>query len=763
MKNFQYPVWTARDAEEVELLARFARECEISAVTAQVLWRRGVKTREAYGALIQQSETLSSPFELPDMDLVVKHLHEAKQHRQKIRVYGDYDADGVTATAVMVRGLETWGMSGLVDYYIPNRFDEGYGLNVEAVMQAAADKIPWMITVDCGSSSPEAAETARQLGIRLMITDHHGLPLQLPQAMALVNPERMSEPNRLSGAGVALQVIRALLEENTPKWCYGVAAIGTVADVVPLVGDNRTLVQTGLTVLKRGLVPGVNALMAAESRDVTAITAEDLGFLVGPQLNAAGRMGDADLAVRTLLSEDDQEAVASATQLQGINQARRRLERDITDRAWDWIAQTWTKELPPFVVVAGDNWHHGVIGITASRLKETLRRPVAVIGWESDTGKGSARGIDGLHLLYHMRRHADRFSKLGGHQGAAGFSLPRQDPVELSYLLSEDFPAPALKQLRHGPILDWEGPASRIDKRVVTELSRLEPFGHGFERPHLMLNGVVGDVWTMGKEHQHLALAFQDHDIKAVAFGRGDMATACSPKTGTRVVAKLVWNSFRGRTQPQWLVDDIVTPWALGDIFDKVRWQEPPNFLTGRIIIMVSDTHADWPLPRIGDNRLTWERAMRGQLTRISVDVWQPWPRLVAWADHVVWDVHPPSRVWLNAAATLLGPDGVMWVNPEADRTAVERHLAKMVPDRDRLARHWRRWKQGVSPFMVGRAIFRELGLDARSGESTKVSLDGSVQYCNAQILWQDYQDCKPYPVTEWENLSKATSGDRLR
>ncbi len=762
MKNLQYPVWTARDAREVELLARFSRECEISAVTAQVLWRRGVKTREHYLALIRQSDTLSSPFELPDMDVLIKHLHEAKRLRQKIRVYGDYDADGVTATAVMVHGLAAWGMSDLVDYYIPNRFDEGYGLNVEAVGQAATEQIPWLITVDCGSSSPEAAEMARQLGIGLLITDHHGLPLQLPQAMALVNPERMSKPNRLSGAGVALQVIRALLEENTPDWCYGVAAIGTVADVVPLTGDNRTLVQKGLGVLRRGLVSGVNALMGAESRDVTAVNAEDLGFLVGPQLNAAGRMGDADLAVQILLSSGDHEAAASAAQLQSINHARRQLEHDITDRAWDWLAHTWTGQLPPFVVVAGENWHHGVIGITASRLKETLRRPVAVIGWESDKGKGSARGIDGLHLLHHMRRHADRFSKLGGHQGAAGFSLLRQDPVVLSNLLSEDFPTSALKQLRQGPTLDWEGPATRIDKRVVAELSRLEPFGHGFERPRLMLNGVVSDVWTMGKENQHLALTFQDHDIKAVAFGRGDMAGIFSSMTGTRVVAKLAWNSFRGRTRPQWLVDDIVTPWALGSI-DKVQWQPAPNFLTGRIIIMVSDTHADWPSQWIGDNHLTWERAKRGQLMRLSVDVWQPWPRLFGWADHVVWDVHPPSRGWLSAAAALLAPNGVMWVDPKADRRTVERHMVKMVPSRDRLARHWRRWKQGVSPFMVGRAVFRELGLDARSDESTKVSLDDSVQYCNAQILWQDYQNCRPYPVTEWENLSKATVGDKVR
>lgn len=763
MKNLQYPVWTAHDAREVELLARFARDCEISAVTAQVLWRRGVKTRGEYLALIRQSGMLSSPFELPDMDLLVKHLHEAKLRRQRIRVYGDYDADGVTATAVMVRGLADWGMGDLVDYYIPNRFEEGYGLNVEAVVQAAADHIPWLITVDCGSSSPEAAEMARQLGICLLITDHHGLPLQLPQAMALVNPERMPKPNRLSGAGVALQVIRALLEENTPDWCYGVAAIGTVADVVPLTGDNRTLVQKGLGVLRRGLVSGVNALMVSESRDVTAVNADDLGFLIGPQLNAAGRMGDADLAVRILLSGDDQEAAASAIQLQSINQARRHLERDITDRAWDWLAHTWTGELPPFVVVAGENWHHGVIGITASRLKEALRRPVAVIGWENDSGKGSARGIDGFHLLHHMRRHVDRFAKLGGHQGAAGFSLPRQDPVELSFLLSEDFPVSALRQLRQGPTLDWEGSVSRIDKRVVAELSRLEPFGHGFERPRLMLNGTVGDVWTMGKEHQHLALTFQDHDIKAVAFGRGDMAAIFSSVTGTRVVAKLAWNSFRGRIQPQWLVDDIVAPWALGNTTDKVQWEPAPSFLTGHIIIMVSDIRSDWPSPWIGDNYLTWERAKRGQLTRLSVDIWQPWPRLFGWADHIVWAVHPPSRGWLSAASTLLAPGGVMWVDPKADRSAVERHMVKMVPNRDTLARHWRRWKQGVSPFMVGRAIFRELGLDARSEESIKVSLDDSVQYCNAQILWQDYQDCRPYPVTEWENLTKATLGVRLR
>ncbi len=753
MKSHQYPVWTVRDAHELQLLSQFAKDTGISSITAQVLWRRGIKTKGAYEELIAGSKTLSSPFDLPDMEQAVAALTEAKGRQERIRVYGDYDADGVTATAVMVKGLTAWGVGHLVDYYIPNRFDEGYGLNVEAVQQAAVDGVSWLITVDCGSSSPEAAEVARQLGVRLLITDHHGLPDRLPQARALVNPERMLRPNRLSGAGVALQVIRALLGDDTPQWCYGVAAIGTVADVVPLRGDNRLLVRLGLDVLQQGQVLGVNALMAVRDRTTTHINADDLGYSIGPQLNAAGRMGDADLAVQVLLSMDEPSAMTAALSLNSINQQRRELERDITQQAWEWLSQHWESELPAFVVVAGDGWHHGVIGIVASRLKEALRRPVAVIGWDKEEGKGSGRGIEGLHLLKHMRQHADQFTKLGGHQGAAGFSLLKQDPMILSHLLSQQIPLDVRRQSRRGPLVDWQGMASQIDQNVLREFAVLEPFGHGFERPRFLLSGEIGDVWTMGAQHQHLAMTFKHSTMRTLLFQQGPLAEPLSDASFTRVVAKLEWNTFRGRTNPQWLAEEILEPRPTADIKGRVVWQRAPSDLNGRVIWIVSGRRAAWPSPFVGVNYVMQEAAQRGHLTNLAIDAWRPWPRLENWADHVVWLIHPPSRWWLQASARLLNAEGTLWVDPDAPKEPVARFMEKLTPNRDKMARHWRNWKRGGSPLVIGRSIFRELGLDPNDPATTKSDLQNSVLYQDAVRRWQEHEYCWQYPLTLWEDL----------
>ncbi len=753
MKTLQYPVWSPADPQEFDKLSRFIQESGLSAITATVLWRRGVQTLEAYSDLVSTDTALSDPYDLPDMDQCLEGIRQARRHNERVRIYGDYDADGVTATSVMYEGLRAYGIQNL-DYYIPNRFDEGYGLNREAVQKAYEDGVKWLITVDCGSSSPDSAQLAKELGIELLITDHHGLPATWPVARALVNPERMPTPNRFSGAGVALQVIRGLLKEDTPPWCLAVAAIGTVADVVPLRGDNRRLVGQGLAILRTGLVVGVNALMAAKNREVSRIQADDLGFLIGPQLNAAGRMGDAHLAVQVLLSTiSDSERLAE--ELTELNQKRRMIEQDTTNQAFEQLVQNHHRGLDSFVVVAGDGWHHGVIGIVASRLKDALRRPVAVIGWEGNQGKGSARGVPDLNLLAHMRRHEALFTKLGGHQGAAGFSLLRQDPGFLSRTLSEDMPKAALVHSTRGDVIDWEGLVDQFTPQVFGELRRLEPFGHGYERPRFTIGGTLGTIRTMGGDQSHLGFTFKESSARLVAFRHGFLASGLAPGRPLRTVSRLEWNTFRGQTTPQWKVDTMLVTARNPDWRRNIRFEAAPSTVGGNVIWIGTKPGPGirYPSKDLGQSHLLVEAARRGHLKALSIDMWRAWPDLRGWADHVVWGVHPPGRWWLEAAAAFLNPTGILWVDPLLERAPVARRMALLEMRRDRLARHWRCWVKGRAPLMAGRQIFAELGLKPSQALGHKVPLDHSVRYRQSAILAQDHRDCWAYPVTEWPEL----------
>lgn len=753
MKTVRYPVWSPGDPEERDQLSQFMRKTSLSPITATVLWRRGIQSISDYEDLITTEAPLSDPHDLPDMESCLAGLRQARSLKQKVRIYGDYDADGVTATAVLYEGLRAYGMENL-DYYIPNRFDEGYGLNREAVQRAFDDGVQWLVTVDCGSSSPDSAALAAELGIRLIITDHHGLPAKWPVAIALVNPERMASPNRFSGAGVALQVIRGLLGEATPGWCFAVAAIGTVADVVPLRGDNRRLVGQGLEILRTGQVLGVTALMASKKREIKTIQAEDLGFLIGPHLNAAGRMGDPHLAVDLLLSKKSQCDQLAATLTQ-LNQERRLIERDTTNQAFEQLLQRGHRSLDPFLVVAGDGWHHGVIGIVASRLKDALRRPVAVIGWEHGEGKGSARGVPGLNLLAHMRRHDHLFTKLGGHRGAAGFSLLRQDPVFLSRTLSEEMPKAAQAHTKRGDLIDWQGSAESFTPNVVQELRRIEPFGHGFERPRFTIGGSVATIRTMGQDRSHLTLSFRENPVRLLAFGHGFLVPGLSCGDSVRSVATLEWNTFRGETTPQWKAEAMLVAPSDPNWRHQIRFEAPPVDLPGRVIKLGDNRTSEsiWPGRDLGQASLIQEAARRGHLTTLAIDMWREWPSLKGWADHVVWTSHPPGRWWLAAAAALLGPTGILWVDPKLGRQSVARQMDLLEVRRDRLARHWRQWALGRPPLMAGRQIFNELGLDPSLRQEQKVPLERSVQYRRASILVEDHRQCWPHPVTDWPQL----------
>ncbi len=734
----------------------------VSDVTMKVLWARNIRSLLDFRQLQLDGEEPSDPLLLPDMEKAVALLQEFGQSHRAIRVYGDYDADGVSATSLMYQGL-LWAGFEHVDYYIPNRFDEGYGLNTDAVIQAHQDGVSLLVTVDCGSSSLEAAQTASRLGLRLIITDHHGLPSILPPAEAVVNPERMKNPNRLSGTGVALQVLRALLRESLPQWAYGVAAIGTVADVVPLTGDNRRIVQRGLQALRSGSVPGVEVLLKERVETSEELNVDDLGFYVGPHLNAAGRMGDAKPAVQVLLSSTAEEAEPYVRVLQEQNEKRRQLERDIVDQALVQVAEYSRVELPPFVVLAQDNWHHGVIGIVASRIREMLKRPVAVIGWEDDEGKGSARGVPGLNLLEHMAKHRSMFLKLGGHRGACGFSLIKQDVYELSMTLSASLPREIWEERYRANTVDVRIKAEDVTSVVLDELRSLEPFGHGFERPRFAVTGIAQSWRRMGRDQQHLALNLKHSELRAVAFNQGNHASGIELGDSIEFVGQLMPNFYRGQESYQWRIDKFIDirP-GRSDWIRVIRWEEPPSEVYGRIVYVVGSTRDQRHLAKelhamffdrhwdYGQRAAHEEDLKRSSSVSVIVNQWGTWPSLHGWAQHIIWLTAPLSRQCVAMAGSILDEEGIIWINPQENYQRILKKVARLVPKRDTLARLWRQGQVGRHPLIVGHRIFEELELDPRGQHHVRRRLSDSPSYERAHKLMREVRASYQNPLSRW-------------
>ena len=706
--------------------------------------------RQAQPSDLDPGRPLDAPELLLDMDKALRIIRQHLDAGQRVRVYGDYDADGVTATAVLVRGLALMGFGGQVDFYIPNRFDEGYGLHEEAVIDAVRDGVSLMVTVDCGSSSPDAAETARRLGLSLVITDHHALPDLLPPAAALVNPERQPETDKLSGAGVALQLVRGLLGADAPDLLYGIAAIGTVADVVPLIGSNRTLVSRGLAAIRQRQVPAATALFGRAGRSIERTQAQDLAFVAGPRLNAAGRMGAADAAVHLLLEDRVSTLEALADTLSELNRERRLTEQRIIDDAWKRIPRDASGRLYPFTVIAGEGWHEGVIGIVAARFRHWLRRPVAVISWDGESGRGSARGVDGLNLIAHLRNSAELFAKLGGHPGAAGFSLIRRGAGELSRVLSHGLPGDVIRQQYLADPYDLAFEDAWPVEGLWRQLERFEPFGRGFESPRFLVRGHVHEARLVGSEGEHVSFILKGHRARAIGFGLGRRASGLEPGDPVRFVAELEPNWYRGSLSYQWRVLEFDGPFPRRTL--PVRQGEPAVSPPIRVIWIVdSDRAVRLEASRrgaaayvtskpLGELAAMEEQARRGVVQKIVVSQWRPWPRLWDWADAVVWLCRPRSRRKLEEAAALLDESGELWQSALATPPRVRTKAQRLALTREKLGRHWRAWEFGQVGLMAGRAVFDELELSpARAKMGERRSLQASYVYQMA--LWESERD----------------------
>ena len=502
----------------------------IAPLVARILAARGLATDEMGDFLAARIVENGPP--MTDLDRSVQRLRRALAARERIVVYGDYDVDGIAGSAILVRAFRQLNVS--VGAYIPDRYEEGYGLNAQALRKLAADGVKVVVSVDCGVTAVAEATLARELGIDLIVTDHHHPPAHLPEAYALVNPRRPGDPSLekdLAGAGVALMLAKALLGELgfalREDELLQLVALATVADVVPLKAANRGLVRKGLAALNRAPITGVRALVERSGLKLGKVNAGDIGYVLGPRLNAAGRIADAEEALRLLLTEDAEEAKILADALENRNAERQELTRQVVKAARERAEErpdAWA------TVVSDAEWPAGIVGLAASRLVEDHGRPAIVIALSGDEGKGSCRSISSVHIAEALDECDDLLLKHGGHAMAAGFSISRDRIAEFTDRLDAVVrrrldgarPIPTLR-------VDAEIEAEALTARLALELADLEPCGAGNPRPHLLVRNVrVHGIRQVGADADHLRckLVVGRFTFDAMAFRRGDHADA---------------------------------------------------------------------------------------------------------------------------------------------------------------------------------------------------------------------------------------------
>ncbi|MBO8125831.1 MAG: single-stranded-DNA-specific exonuclease RecJ [Firmicutes bacterium] len=550
-------------------LDRLVKATGASRLTVEILYRRGFCTSEEIKRFLAPDQSqLHDPRLLPGVSQAIERVLAAQRSGEPVVVYGDYDCDGITSTYTMLQVLRALGIAA--DYYIPNRLDEGYGLNAEAVTKLA-EKYSLMITVDSGITACREVELANSLGLDVIITDHHTPGEELPPALAVINP-KIAESKypfpELAGVGVAYKVAQALWEAAQPDLPVplspAVVMLGTVADIVPLVDENRIIVAQGLANLPATDNLGLKALIQEAGKNPAEVTAGQVAFNLAPRINAAGRLGQADLALQLLLCTDQTEAFRIARKLSQLNAKRQSIEEEILAEAVKAVEETWQPE-DKAIVVAGEGWHSGVVGIVAARLVELYSRPSVVITLEGDEGHGSARSVPGVNIYDALSRCSHLLLGFGGHSGAAGLSIHREKVGELRQefcrvvdeMISAEDLVPQL-------VIDAEATLEDITEQLVNEYAALEPFGYGNPKPVLAIRGLqLQEVRKVGHSNDHLKLTVaQGNTIcDAIGFSLGAWADILDWYCGPVDLAFTPEiNQWRGQKNIQLQLKDVRIP-----------------------------------------------------------------------------------------------------------------------------------------------------------------------------------------------------------
>ena len=534
--------------------------CGYHPLTAMVLSARGIENERQAHSYLGCDAPLCDPFLMKDMHKATQRVTHAIRTGEKIAVFGDYDVDGITATCLLTHFLRRQGAD--VVSYIPGRLEEGYGLNPIAIHQLHKEGVQLIITVDCGITALEEAQLCADLGIGLVITDHHECKEALPMAAAVVDPHRpdCNYPHRnLSGVGVAFKLAAALCgnQEQVLSDYADMVCLGTVADVMMLQGENRVFVDRGLQSLKHTKRPGITALMQEAGCTPDTISASSIGFMLAPRINAAGRMGQIDLAVELFLTEDPRQGAYLAKALCDLNRQRQAVESEIYDQAVSMLPQG---EVPEAIVLAEETWHQGVVGIVASRIAEEYCCPTFLICLDGDHGKASSRSFGGFNLFSSLRELSGLLESYGGHELAAGFTISRSQIPEFrtqicriaSTYYCDDTPRTILD-------IDCAIPPEMLTISGIDSLSALEPCGNGCPKPVLMMKKLTVERINLvgGGRHMRLRLRCGRHTLGAIYFSATPESASIQPGDLVDVAFNPQINEFRGERTVQMNIIDI--------------------------------------------------------------------------------------------------------------------------------------------------------------------------------------------------------------
>jgi single-stranded-DNA-specific exonuclease len=551
--------------------AKLAAQLGIPEIVARLLCQRGLGDAEVASRFLNPSlDHLHDPMALADMPLAVDRILRAIERRERIAIHGDYDVDGVTSTVILRRALELLG--GDVTHFIPERLRDGYGLQPASVERLHADGVALIISVDCGIRGADAARRARELGLDLIITDHHEPDAELPDALAVINPKRAdcSYPDKyLAGVGVAMKLVQALCRRmGRESWLPGfikLAAIGTLADVVPLVGENRVIAKLGLDLLSRGPHKvGLRSLLDVSGLTGKTIDSYHIGFMLAPRVNAAGRMSTPDLAARLLLANDEamaEEARALALQLDSENVRRQEEEAEILAAARKIVQTDPEVGARSVLVVAGEGWHRGVIGIVASKLVDAFHRPAIVLSIEDGLAHGSCRSIPHFDMLAALEECAGFFIRFGGHRQAAGLTMEAARVREFRSAINDRAdlilgPEQLMPRLRIDSDLGFRG----ITAQVAAAIASLAPFGAGNPRPVFAARRVevIDGPRKLKERHLKMALKQEGRVFRAVAWRAAEKHDQLhESRMAVDVAFSLEQNQYNGETYVELTLADI--------------------------------------------------------------------------------------------------------------------------------------------------------------------------------------------------------------
>ena len=555
--------WQVYDVKE-EIAEKISKENNVNKLIATILSNKGITEKEEIEIFLNPTrKNFHNPYNMPDMEVAVDRIIKAKENNEKVIIYGDYDVDGITSITVLKSFLHDIGIDAA--YYIPNRLEEGYGLNIPAVEKIASQGYNLMITVDCGISCVEEVKRANELGMEVIVTDHHEVGEILPDAVAVVDCKRKDNKYKcrdLAGVGVAFKLSQALamklgLDEKEYLKYLDIVCIGTISDIVPLVDENRVISKLGLMLVNQTKNVGLKALLNASGYKTIDSTA--ISFGVAPRLNACGRMGHADEALKLFLSNDLQEVQELTEKLNNFNRTRQDIEKRIYEDAIKQIEQN-NLEKNRAIIVSGNNWHHGVIGIVSSKITEMYFKPSILLCLEDSIGKGSGRSIPGFDLYDALTKCQESLDRFGGHAMAVGLTLKQENIEKFKEELEKIAENQHIERIIPVINIDAKVDLNEINKDMVASLKMLEPFGEANKMPVFLFKNLKIDSIRALSEGKHLKLTLKDNNVIVNAIGFNQGALASDYRIGDKidVVGTLEINSFNGVNSIQINLKDIM-------------------------------------------------------------------------------------------------------------------------------------------------------------------------------------------------------------